>query len=149
MSPMNLLMTMLGGVITSAGFWAVLQLVITRKGRVAETARQNAETEKVKQEAQSGELSRQRILAEAQVVSQKAALDSADIRYAGLRTDYDELKVQSKEQRAVLSTLVEIIDTLVFRMRTATDEDRIIVAVTAQEYLAARAALSEARKHLQ
>lgn len=149
MSPVNLLMTAVGSVITSAGFWAVLQLVITRKGRTAEIARQNAETEKVKQDAQSGELSRQKILAEAQVVSQKTALESADVRYVGLRADYDELKLQSKGQREVISMLVEIMDTLVFRMRAATgDDDRIVVSVSAQEFLAARAALSEARMHL-
>jgi hypothetical protein len=146
---MNLLMTTLGAMITSAGFWGVLQLIITRKGRTAEVARQKAETEKTQQEAASGEINRQKILAEAQVVSQEAALRSADVRYAGLRTDYDELKVQSKEQRAIIATLVEIMDTLVFRMRTAAgDDERIVVSVTAQEFLAARAALSEARTHL-
>jgi hypothetical protein len=90
------------------------------------------------------------MLDEAQIAGQEAALKSADVRYAGLRTDYDELKVQSKEQRVVLGALVDILDTIVFRMRTAEghDTDRIVVAVTSQEYLTARATLSEARKHL-
>jgi hypothetical protein len=52
---MNLLMTTLAAVVTSAGFWACLQLIITRKGRTAEIARQKAETEKIQQEAASGD----------------------------------------------------------------------------------------------
>lgn len=145
-----MLMTAALAVVTSAGFWGVLNLMVTRKGRTAEIARQNAETEKIRQETMSGENTRLKLLAEAQVAVQEEALKSGDVRYAGLRTDYDEVKIQCKEQRVVIATLVEIMDTMVFRMRTApNDEDRIIVSVTAQEYLTARAALSEARKHLQ
>lgn len=140
-----MLLTVVLALITSAGFWAVLQLVITRKGRTAEIARQQAETEKVKQEAASGDINRQKLISEVT----DAALRTADSRYAHLHDDYEELKTQSKEQRVVIVTLVDVLDHLVFKMRAAADAtDQISLCVSSQEFLTARAALQEARTHL-
>jgi hypothetical protein len=144
-TPVNMLLTVVLALITSAGFWAVLQLVITRKGRTAEIARQQAETEKVKQEAASGDINRQKLISEVT----DAALRTADSRYAHLHDDYEELKTQSKEQRVVIVTLVDVLDHLVFKMRAAADAtDQISLCVSSQEFLTARAALQEARTHL-
>lgn len=135
---MNMLVTVALALIASAGFWATMQLIITRKGRTAEIARQQAETEKLKQDVATGEVARRKLLAEVE----STALAAADARY-------DKLAAQSGHQRAIIVTLVDIMDTLVFRMRAAPDSnDQINLAVSSHEYLAARSALNEARTHL-
>lgn len=140
-----MLVTVALALIASAGFWATMQLVITRKGRTAEVARQQAETEKVKQEAASGDITRQKLISEVT----DAALRTADSRYAHLRDDYDVLNDKNKEQRIVIVTLVDILDSLVFKMRAATDSaEQISLCVSSKEFLTARAALQEARTHL-
>lgn len=142
---MNVMVTVVLAVITSAGFWSVLQLVITRKGRVAEISRQDAETEHLRQTVLTGDIERKKLMADVE----SAALASADRRYGHLRNDYDEVKAEAKEQRAVIVTLVDVLDTLVFRMRAAPDSnDQIVLSVSSQEFLTARAALVESRKHL-
>lgn len=138
MTPMNMLLTVVLALITSAGFWAVLQLFITRKGRTAEVARQYAETEKLQQDIATGAIEKRKLMAEVE----SAALAAADLRY-------EKLEAQSGLQRSVIVTLVDVLETLVFRMRAAPDsEDQIVLKVSSQEFLTARAALNGARTHL-
>lgn len=145
MTPMNVMVTVALAVITSAGFWSILQLIITRKGRIAEISRQDAETEHIRQTVLTSEVERKKLITEVE----SAALASADRRYAHLRDDYDEIKGYYKEQREALVTVVDVLDTLVFRMRAAPDShDQITLSVSSNEFLTARSALVEARKHL-
>lgn len=145
MSTVNMLITVAMALIASAGFWATMQLIITRKGRTAEIARQQAETERIKQDAASGDITRQKLISEVT----NAALRTADSRYAHLRDDYDLLKDQNREQRTVVVTLVDVLESLVFKMRAVPDAyDQISLCVSSQEFMTARAALQEARTHL-
>lgn len=147
-----MLVVVASSLIASAGFWATMQLIITRKGRTAEAARVAADTERIKQEAASGDVARQKLISEVS----DAALRAADSRYAHLHDDYDEVKSENKEQRAeirdqraVIATLVDVFGVLVFRMRVAPDgDDLITLKVSSQEFLASRAALDEARIRL-
>lgn len=142
---MSIMVTVVIAVISSTGFWAVLSLFITRKGRTAEMSRQDAETEQLRSSIATGDIERRKLMADVE----SAALASADRRYAHLRDDYDEIKNYYKEQREALVTVVDVLDTLVFRMRAAPDSyDQITLSVSSQEFLTARAALVEARKHL-
>lgn len=135
---MSVLVTVTLAIITSAGFWSVLQLMITRKGRVAEISRQDAETERLRQNIATGAIEKQKLMAEVESV----ALAAADIRY-------EKLETQSGNQREVMVTLVDVLETLVFRMRAAPDsENQIVLKVSNEEYLTARAALNKARTHL-
>lgn len=145
MSVPNMLLTVLMALIASAGFWGCVQLLLTRKGRIAEAARVQADAEKLKQDAVTGETTRRKLIDEIQ----EAALRTADSRYAHLRDDYDELKDGNKQSRIVIVTLVDVLDSLVFKMRATPDADgNISLCVTAQDFLTARTALTEARQHL-
>lgn len=131
MTAMNMLITVALALIASAGFWATMQLIITRKGRTAEAARQSAEAEKLKQDAATGAVEKRKLIDE---------IETAAV--ARIHKDYDI-------QRGVIVTLVDVLETLVFRMRSASNsDDQIVLVVSNEEYLACRAALNEARKKL-
>lgn len=145
MGTMNMLLTIGLALIASAGFWATMQLIITRKGRTAEIARQYAETEKLKQSISTGEIEKRKLMADVE----SAALAAADSRYAHLHDDYNALTDTCKEQRTAMVALIDVLDMLVFRMRAAPDSlDQIALTVSSTEYLTARATLNDARTHL-
>jgi uncharacterized protein HemX len=146
MDHVNYVVTIVVALVSGTGGWSLLQFVLTRTGRKAEVARQQAETEKLREDQ---EANRQSILAAAQITAQKAALDSGDKRYGELREDYDKNRKDLRELRIATEGLLDVVDTIVSRMRPQDESEMRMVTVTAAEYLAARAAIREARTHLQ
>lgn len=125
---MNMLVTVALALIASAGFWATMQLIITRKGRTAEAARVLAETEKTKKDILTGDIERRKLIDE---IEAKAV--------ARLKDDY-------ATQRGVLVTVIDVLEMFMFRMRSAPNsEDQIILTISNEEYLTARATLNDAR----
>jgi hypothetical protein len=151
---MDKLVAFVGLMVSAQGFWAALQFVMNRKGRKAEIARQDAATEKDKDDA---EISRQKLLAESRIEAQKVALDSWKEAYGRLHDDsddcerkYGECKTKLAQLCEATGALVEVFAGFIARMRAAQDSDSsvIVMKVSAQEFLALRAAISTVREHL-
>lgn len=126
--------------------WGVVQFFLTRTGRKAEVARQQAETEKL---IEDRETNARKILAAAQVAAQQVALESSDKRYLELRDDYDRHRIAFNDLRSATEELIEIVEKLVVRMTPPVNgENTIIIAVTPKEYRSARTALRLVRANL-
>lgn len=128
MTPMSILVTVALALITSAGFWATVQLIVTRKGRTAEAAQLVAKTEKTRQDIATGEIDRRKLIDEIEANAVKR-----------LHDDHDK-------QRGVIVMLIDVLETFMFRMRAAPhDDDLITLTITNAEYLSTRATLNDAR----
>jgi uncharacterized protein HemX len=141
----NLVVTVLVALISGTGGWGVLQFVLNRTGRKAEIARQEAETERVKEETARD---KSQLLSEVQITAQTTALESADRRYKGLEQDYTDQRKMLNELRTATWTLIETVDSLVRKMHARDESDEIKVNITHSDFLAIRAALAEARTHV-
>lgn len=142
---MNMAITVLVALISGTGGWSVLQFVLNRTGRKAEIARQEAETERVKEETAREKAA---MLSEVQITAQTAALESADRRYRGLEQDYTDQRKTLNELRSATTTLIDTVDSLVRRMHAKEESEEIIANISSAEFLAIRAALAEARMHI-
>jgi chromosome segregation ATPase len=132
-------------VITAIGGSGLLQHFLTKAQREADNQLKAQEAD---QSREIAETNKRDILAQAQIAAQQAALDSSDERYNNLKGDYDETRKSLKDLRYATETLIDVVDTLVSKMRPDNGEQIISVTVTAAEYLAARSAIREARAHL-
>lgn len=140
----NLVVTVLVALVSGTGGWGVLQFVLNRTGRKAEIARQEAETERLKEETARDKAA---MLSEVQITAQTAALESADRRYRGLEQDYTDQRKSLNELRSATLTLIDTVDALVRRMHAKEENEEIVVNLSSAEFLAIRAALAEARMH--
>jgi hypothetical protein len=95
----------------STGFWGALQLVINRKGRKADAAKAVAVEERT----------RATLLADAQAVAQKTALDSAERSYLQVRRECKECRTELRQMREAAETLIIAIEEFAFADRR--DED--------------------------
>ncbi len=149
---MNVAETILTALVSGTGGWAVLQFFLTRASRKAEIARQHAAAEKdLEDAARSKTETSQReskLLADAQIVAQRTALESGQQRYAELRMDYEETRTSLKGLRNATEALIDAVDALIVRMRPNKISDVIMLDVSIEEYRSAREAIAEARRHL-
>jgi uncharacterized protein HemX len=152
MSDVNVAVTVIVALVSGTGGWGVLQFILTRTGRKAEIARQQAETERATQESekfkQETAAHESDLLQRAQVIAQRTALDSAAKRYRELREDYEEQRRSLRALRSATETLIDVVDAIAARMRPTKESETVMVKVSAQEYLATRSAIAEARRHL-
>jgi hypothetical protein len=152
MSNVNVAVTIIVALVSGTGGWGVLQFILTRTGRKAEIARQLAEAEKATQEGERVKLEtaahESDLLQRAQVIAQRTALDSAAKRYRELREDYEEQRRSLRALRSATETLIDVVDSIAARMRPTKESEVVMVKVSAQEYLATRSAIAEARRHL-
>lgn len=110
MSSAESLVTILVAVAGSGGLWGTLQLLLNRHGRKAEAARAQSEVEQAN-------ITKAQMLAEAQALAQKTALDSAHEAYQSVKEQCDACarRLASTEER--LHATEE-------RMHTAEERDR-------------------------
>jgi uncharacterized protein HemX len=141
----NLVVTVLVALVSGTGGWGVLQFVLNRTGRKAEIARQEAETERIQEETQRDKAA---MLTEVQITAQTVALESADRRYKGLEQDHQDQRKVLNELRTATWTLIEIVDSLMRKMHSVEDSEEVRIQISSGDFLALRAALSEARTHV-
>jgi DNA repair ATPase RecN len=94
------LVTVFVAIAGSTGFWGVLQLFINRKGRKADAAKQVADNEHT----------RNLLLADAQAIAQKTALDSAERSYQQVRRECGECRTELRQMREATETLIVAIE---------------------------------------
>lgn len=105
MTSVESLVTVLVAIAGSGGLWGTVQLILNRHGRRAEAAKAQAEVEQQN-------LTKAQMLAEAQALAQKTALDSAHEAYQSVKEQCDacsrrlalaEESLKSSERRQLLA----------------------------------------------
>lgn len=121
---MNLdyLVTILVAVISALGTGGGLQLIFNRSGRKAEAGRQVAARE-------MEQVSRSLLLADAQAVAQKTALDSANAAYQQVRTECSECRAELVAVREAVEVLIGAIEEVAYPELTAGARTRLREAI--------------------
>ncbi len=134
MRDIDSLVTIMVAVAGSGGLWGTLQLILNRQGRRAEAAKAQAIADK-------SIVTRAQLLAQAQALAQKTALDSAHEAYESVRAQCDactkrlavtESRLRRAEERE--DTIMEVLRTLVLVLDAA-DPTGIDAAVAAARKL--------------
>jgi Fe-S cluster assembly scaffold protein SufB len=125
--------------------WAILQFFLTRTGRKAEIARQNAETEKI---TEARESNNRRILSEAQIAAQKAALDSNDVTIRRITHDYEDQRRSLNDLRSATEELIDILEELIGQISPSNKDSQVVITVTWDIYRSAKTAIRAARSHV-
>lgn len=142
---MNNAIAALVALITALGGTGTIQYFLNRNTRKAEAARAQAEQEQRKKDKFYED---EELLAKARNQAQRAAIESSKQRYDELDKAYNRTSHRLWELQEATAALIDVVDTMVSRMRPSNNVDTVIVQVTPAEYLAARTAIREARRHL-
>lgn len=145
-TPLGAAVVVTVAIVSSTGFYGVLQAIINRQGRIAEAARMHAEAEKLQGES---DLARVQFLLDSQLGVQRTAQEAADLRYKNLSEDYHRNLAELRGLRRVAAALIYAVESLVSRCRPGRNSDSMMATIPVAEYLAARDAISAAREHLQ
>lgn len=158
---MDAIVIIVGSLIGTKAFWDLLQLIVNRKGRKAEIARQEStveiEKEKSKTDVEHAKVLRLQAIAELRAEGQEEALRAWKTAYERLEADtgdcrskYERCHTELETVYDVAVTLTDVIAAFVAKMRATADEssDLVIMKVTSQEFLDLRKAVQHARIHL-
>lgn len=129
-------------VLSSGVLWGVLQTFINRHER--KTRRRQGELDR-----EQKEIDRSDLLAEAQSISQRTALESANIRYKNMETDYIACRRGLGEIRDAAALIIDVFDNVMMKLRpTRGNSESFTVTLQAAEVLEVRRSIGEARRHL-
>lgn len=151
---MNALVTILGALIVTKGFWDLLQLIVNRSGRKAEVARQAATTEidreKSRVSTEFAEVTRLKEAAEVTAAQWKSSYDRLQADWEADTVKHEARRTELARVYAVASHCVDVFATWVARMRAAADDSTgtITVKVTGDDFLALRTTISDTRLEL-
>lgn len=134
--------------VSGTGGWATLQLVINRRGRKAEAARQEAESEFQRAQAKKSEAERMVLLAEVERKAYTAAEASAERRYVAIERDYLRCNAGLDNLRNAVGPLIAAIDAIIGRAKPAGPGQDATLTVTEAETITVRNAVTEARRYL-
>lgn len=135
-------------IFSSSGIWAVLQTVMTRrerkeKARNDQTKAENDELEKLKREREN-----EQWLGDAQVKVQRAALDSANSRYAALHDDYTAVRNEMKAVRAATGLTIEALSSVLDKFLPTDTGDTFSAVMKRGEMNNVRKTIGQARSQL-
>lgn len=140
--------TVIAAVLSSSGIWGVIQLVLQRRSRRADLVKEARDQRQAQIEAIRQEEDRAELLAEAQSVAQRSALESAAGRYDALNKDYMECREGLRQIRSVTYLLVDAFVAMLGQMRPDPDGATYTARYTLEEIAKAHVAIDEARRHL-
>lgn len=103
MTTANYLVTVMVALLSGTGGWGTLQFLLNRSGRKAEAARLQAEAEKLAS-------SRAVLLADAQAMAQRTALDSANAAYGQVRQECADCRAELRLVRGATEALIDAIE---------------------------------------
>lgn len=141
-------LSILTAIVSSGVIWSVLQWWMQRQLRKTQHARERAELDKQKRDADQAEQDRAELLAEAQNTAQRTALDSANARYDGLKHDYDVIKDNMTGLREASMLLIDAFEGFLVRLHPTGQGTEYQVVVQFDEVQIARNTIKEARRRL-
>lgn len=135
-----------GTAVISSGLGVyVLQWFLTRKQRQRDEDKQ-IEKDRIDREREKGE--HRKLLAEAQSVAQRTALDSAATRYTGLENDYRLCREGLRDVRDAAGLLIDVFESLLMKMQPLDKGESYSITLQAAEIIEVRHSIAEARRHL-
>jgi hypothetical protein len=134
--------TAVTAIVSSGVLWGGAQWILNRRQRKSEERKSDREHEKAT-------LERREMLAEAQNIAQRTALESAADRYTQLRADYMDCRDGLIQIRDATALLIDVFENLLVRLRPDDSGGESYTAkMSLDELGASRRAINEARRHL-
>jgi hypothetical protein len=138
--------------LSSGGLFTTFQYFLNRaerkKERDKEKREEDKQQEKDRQESEKAEVDRRELLAEAQTTAQRAALESADKRYADLHTDYKECRNSFMELRNATGVLIDLVERILIGLRPNGQDGKYTTEIDLHELGEVRRTVNEARRRL-
>lgn len=151
-SNLSFLEVIIVGLITGPGGWGLYQHVLTRKKRREDDVKQKdadkQQAEKERKAQLEAERRENRLLAEAQEVAQRTALDSNAKTIRGLEDDCKRCREGLSSLSDATSSLVYLFDAFLARLRPNNGGDTYSATMNLHELGEARRAVNEARRNL-
>lgn len=136
-------------VLSSSGLWATVQVFLSRRQRNDQRRRDKLLEKKDRDDVDQREVDRREMLAKAQAIAQRAALDSASHRYKELDESYDRCRKGLSELSEATGMMIDVFEKLLQRMQPVGDLPETYTAqLVLSELGEARRAINEARRHL-
>lgn len=143
MTYIDYLVTIIVALISSSGFFGLVQTLTNRRGRKAVAARDEAEAEKARLDKKKAAVDRASMLVDAQALAQATALNSADMAYSRVANECAACREELGELRVVTEVLLTAIAAMIDRARPGDP-----LTVTTEELDTVHTAMRSARSHL-
>lgn len=140
--------TIITAVISSGGIWGFLQFLMTRKNRKQDLEKEAQEIRKRKLEEIQATEERAKLLADAQQIMQRSALESAAERFDNLHKDYQECLSSLRDVRSATSMLIEAFLTFLGKAKPRGNGESFTATFTLEEVAQAKVTINEANRHL-